>query len=177
MNLIKVTDIRITMSMLLLKDVFDAFLLEEAEVLTYAKLVINGRRNKNWYAGETASNMEDKDITDNITGNYTDLIRWKEAKNIFLGYIKGKKTPDLFKVSLKADCTMAEILLKDSGFYAKYLQEKPELHLQLRYENNELYVVTGIYNSNFSLDKAVENAWDKAVADWLQKNGVATAGM
>lgn len=173
MNLIKVTDIRITMSMLLLKDAFDAFLLEEAEVLTYARLVINGRRNKNWYAGETASDIEDTDITDHITGNYTDLIRWKEARNIFFGYIKGKKTPDLFKVSLKADQTMAEMLLKDSGFYGKYLQEKPELHLQLKYENNELYIITGIYNSNFSLDKSVENAWDQAVADWLRKNCVA----
>jgi len=51
MNLIKISDIKITMSMLLLKDAFDAFLLEEAEVLTYAKLVLNGRRNKNWYIG------------------------------------------------------------------------------------------------------------------------------
>ena len=42
MNLIKISDIKITMSMLLLKDAFDAFLLEEAEVLTYAKLVLNG---------------------------------------------------------------------------------------------------------------------------------------
>ncbi len=177
MNLIKVTDIRITMSMLLLKDAFDAFLLEEAEVLTYAKLLINGRRNKNWYAGETLSDMQDKDITDSITGNYTDLIRWKEAKNVFFGYIKGKKTPDLFKVSLKADSTMAEILLKDGGFYGKYLQEKPELHLQLRYENNGLCIVTGIYNSNFSMDKSVGNAWDEAVVNWLHQNGIATVNM
>ena len=47
MNLIKINDIRITMSMLLLKDAFDAFFLEEAEVMTFAKLQINGRRNKN----------------------------------------------------------------------------------------------------------------------------------
>ena len=70
MNLIKISDIRITMSMLLLKDAFDAFLLEEAEVLTYAKLVLNGRRNKNWYIGETGSEEpENNDITDE-TGNY-----------------------------------------------------------------------------------------------------------
>ena len=91
----------------------------------------------------------------------------------FFEYIKGKKTPDLFKVSLKADSSMAEIFLKDSGFYEKYLQEKPELHLQLRYENGTLCVVTGIYNNNFTLDKSVENAWDDAVVRWFKQNKVA----
>ena len=112
MNLIKISDIKITMSMLLLKDAFDAFLLEEAEVLTYAKLVLNGRRNKNWYIGEMESEEpENNDIIDE-TGNYTELVRWKEVKHVFFGYIKGKKTPDLFKVSLKADNKIANIFLK-----------------------------------------------------------------
>ena len=173
MNLIKISDIKITMSMLLLKDAFDAFLLEEAEVLTYAKLVLNGRRNKNWYIGETGSEEpENNDITDE-TGNYMELVRWKEVKHVFFGYIKGKKTPDLFKVSLKADNKIANIFLKDSGFYEKYLQEKPELHMQLRYENGTLCVVTGIYNSSFTLDKSVENAWDMAVQRWFQTNNVS----
>ncbi len=173
MNLIKISDIKITMSMLLLKDAFDAFLLEEAEVLTYAKLVLNGRRNKNWYIGEMESEEpENNDIIDE-TGNYTELVRWKEVKHVFFGYIKGKKTPDLFKVSLKADNKIANIFLKDSGFYEKYLQEKPELHMQLRYENRTLCVVTGIYNSSFILDKSVENAWDMAVQRWFQTNNVS----
>lgn len=173
MNLIKISDIRITMSMLLLKDAFDAFLLEEAEVLTYAKLVLNGRRNKNWYIGETEIEEPENNGIIDETGNYTELIRWKEVKNVFFEYIKGKKTPDLFKVSLKADSKIANIFLKDSGFYGKYLQEKPELHMQLRYENGTLCVVTGIYNNNFTLDKSVENAWDIAVQKWFQANNVS----
>ena len=80
---------------------------------------------------------------------------------------------DLFKVSLKADNKIANIFLKDSGFYEKYLQEKPELHMQLRYENGTLCVVTGIYNSTFTLDKSVENAWDIAVQRWFQTNNVS----
>lgn len=161
------------MSMLLLKDAFDAFFLEEAEVLTYAKLQINGRRNKNWYAGETDNDITYDNITRDGEGSFTELVRWKETRHVFFEYIKGKKTPDLFKVSLKADSSMAEIFLKDSGFYEKYLQEKPELHMQLRYENGLLCVVTGIYNNNFTLDKSVENAWDEAVVRWFRQNKVA----
>lgn len=172
MNLIKINDIRITMSMLLLKDAFDAFFLEEAEVMTFAKLQISGRRNKNWYAGETDNDINEDNITGSSTG-LTELVRWKETRHVFFEYIKGKKTPDLFKVSLKADSSMAEIFLKDSGFYEKYLQEKPELHLQLRYENGTLCVVTGIYNNNFTLDKSIENAWDDAVVRWFKQNKVA----
>lgn len=173
MNLIKINDIRITMSMLLLKDAFDAFFLEEAEVLTFAKLQINGRRNKNWYAGESDIDISEDYISGNGAGSFTELVRWKETRHVFFEYIKGKKTPDLFKVSLKADDIIAETLLKDSGFYEKYLQEKPELHMQLRYESGSLCVVTGIYNSNFILDKSVENAWDAAVVKWFRQNKVA----
>ena len=160
------------MSMLLLKDAFDAFFLEEAEVMTFAKLQINGRRNKNWYAGETDNDINEDNITGSSTG-LTELVRWKETRHVFFEYIKGKKTPDLFKVSLKADSKTANIFLKDSGFYEKYLQEKPELHMQLRYENGTLCVVTGIYNSSFTLDKSVENAWDIAVQRWFQTNNVS----
>ncbi len=172
MNLIKISDIRTAMSLLLLKDAFDAFLLEEAEVLTYAKLLINGRRNKNWYAGETDSDITDRSIINNETGGFTELVRWKEVKGIFFEYIKGRKTPYRLKVSLKADNSTAGIFLKDSGFYGLYMQEKPELHLQLRYENGTLCVLTGVYNSTFTLDKSLENAWGESVARWLSQNNV-----
>ncbi len=162
MNLIKINDIKLTMSMLLLKDAFDGFFLEKAEVVTYAKLVLNGRRNKNWYEEENLDKIFN-----------TEFVRWREIKHIFFEYIKGKKTPDIFKISLKADEEIAEIFLKDSGFYEKYVEEKPELHLQLRYEKKELCVVTGIYNSNFTLDKTVENAWDEAVSKWFIKNKIS----
>ncbi len=156
MNLIKINDIKITMSLLLVKDAFDSFFLEEAEVVTFAKLVLNGKRNKNWYIEEE-----------------TKLVRWGEVKHIFFEYIKGKQTPDIFKVSLKADDKTAEALLKDSGFYKKYMEAKPELHLQLRYEKRELYAVTGFYNSNFTLDKTLEHMWDEAVVKWLIKNKIS----
>ncbi len=173
MNLIKINDIRAAMSMLLLKDAFDAFFLEEAEAMTFAKLQISGRRNKNWYAGETDNDINEDVINGSSIGILTNLVRWKETRHIFFEYIKGKKTPDLFKVSLKADGSIAEVFLKDSGFYEKYLQEKPELHMQIRYENGTLCVVTGIYNKNFTLDKSIENAWDDAVVKWFRKNKVA----
>jgi len=173
MNLIKINDIRAAMSMLLLKDAFDAFFLEGAEAMTFAKLQISGRRNKKWYAGETDNDINEDVINGSSTGSLTDLVRWKETRHIFFEYIKGKKTPDLFKVSLKADGSIAEVFLKDSGFYEKYLQEKPELHMQIRYENGTLCVVTGIYNENFTLDKSIENAWDDAVVKLFRKNKVA----
>lgn len=177
MNLIKINDIKILMGQLLAGDMFDRFFLDEAEAVTYAKLTLNGRRNINWYKGETdisytaKTDIYDKDMNDkdmDISG-VSELIRWKEAKHIFFEFIKGKKTPDLFKVSLKADEEMAYNILKESGFYDMYLKVKLELHMQLRYENNELNVVTGIYNREFTLDKSLENAWDKAVMEWLRR--------
>lgn len=170
MNSIKIIDIKMTMAMLLLKDAFDEFFLEEAEALTYAKIVLNGKRNKNWYLGENAG--EKNEESDGKSDDFSGLVKWKEVKHIFFEYIKGKKTPDIFKVSLKADDKIAGMFLADSGFYEKYVQEKPELHMQFRFEKGELYVITGIYSQIFTLDKSVENAWDEAVKRWFQKNKI-----
>jgi len=159
MNLFKINDIKATMSMLLVKDAFDGFLLEEAQVITFAKLVLNGKRNKNWQ-----EDGEEK---------YGELASWKEARHILFEYIKGRKTPDVFKVFLKADCKIAEDFLRDSGVYNKYLAEKPELHMQIKYEKDMLCVITGIYSSTFTMDKTVEDAWDKAVAGWFVKNKIS----
>ncbi len=161
MNLIKINDIRATMGMLLLKETFDGFFLEEAEALTYAKLKVSGRRNKKWY-------IEEEDGAD-----LTELLRWKEVKGIFFEYIKGAKSPEVFRVSLKADDAAAKSILGDVGYYEAFRASPLQLHLQLRYEKDVLCIITGIYNSEFALDRTMENAWDDAVKKWIAGSGIS----
>lgn len=161
MNLITINDIKITMAMLLGKDVFNKFLLDEAEVMTYAKLTLNGRRNMKWYD------------TEEIERGLSEFIKWGEIRQIFFDYIKGSKTPEYFKVSLKADDIVAKQMLEDSGCYDKYVSLGTQLHMQIRYGNDVLQIVTGVYNSQFTMDKTVENAWDNAVKEWIKALGIS----
>ena len=49
MILLKISEIQKAMAHLLIRDAFDECYLEQAEVLTFAKLTMQGGRNPNWY--------------------------------------------------------------------------------------------------------------------------------
>ena len=74
MIVFKILDTKDMMSHLLLKETFDNWFLVEAQVTTFARLGIAGRRNRNWYDQEN---------------DQTDLIGWEKCDrscfNIFVG--------------------------------------------------------------------------------------------
>ena len=52
MILLKIFDLNEMMAHLLLRESFDTFLLEEANITTFAKMEIKGRRNREWFDWE-----------------------------------------------------------------------------------------------------------------------------
>lgn len=161
MILLQISDIKSTMAHLLIRESFDKFFMESAEVVTFASMALRGRRNGEWYDTEE---QREKAL---------EWVYWKEVKNIVFSYIKGEKTPSILKVSLKADQEMAADLLQSSGVWSQFLEQKPELLLQFRYENGQLSVITGISYRSFILDKQIEFAWDAAVKQYFKHLGIA----
>ncbi len=161
MTSLKITDIKSTMAKLLLKEDFDELYLEKAEVKTFAMLSVNGKRNMNWYDD------------DEKEAGLSALLKWKEMKHIFFEYIKGKKTPELFRIVLKADENMAKHMLAESGVYGQYVSSGADLFLRVLYEKEILTIVTGISQKEFSLDKSLEFAWDDAVKRWLKEKNLS----
>lgn len=88
MILLKISEIQKAMAHLLIRDAFDECYLEQAEVLTFAKLTMQGGRNPNWYDEAPAD----------------DRVRWKECKPTIFTYIKGDRTPTMMRISLKCQC-------------------------------------------------------------------------
>ena len=157
MILLNISEIKYAMTQFLLRDSFDEFYLEQADVVTFAKLTLWGKRNPNWYD-------EKPD---------TEWVYWQELKPVVFSYIKGDRTPVMMRISLKASPQLGEKLLQNSGVLAQYDAERPDLNLQIRYENNALAVVTGITRRQFSLDKQMEFAWDGAVKQYFREIGIA----
>ena len=52
----------------------------------------------------------------------------------------------------------------------------PALYLNIRYEDSTLYCVTGLSLKIFTLDKTIEQEWDRQGELLLKKMGIACTG-
>lgn len=164
---LKITDIKNFMGRLLLKDDFDLFLTEKAEVLTSYEMSLSGRRNLEWY---------DSDVSEKLVQEMPEAVvwmTWGELKNNVFEFIKGKQSPVYLRLSFRVSGKMAEEFMKDSGILQLYLEQMPELHFQVRYERKELVIVSGISFPQFTLDKSLERAWDEMLSVLLKKKGIS----
>lgn len=155
------------MGKLLLRDSFDRFLLEKAQVLTASELILSGHRSRKWYDTDVWEEMERENPAD------CHYMSWKEMKTIVFSYIKGSQSPQLMRLSFKAAQPQIEEWLSDSGVLKIYQQLMPDLLLQLRYENEKLQLVTGIAFSQFEMDKTIERAWDETIRVFLHREQIA----
>ena len=157
MIVLKIFDVKDIMAHLLLEESFDGYFLEEVSVTTYAKLKLQGKRNKAWYDMEKGEKSP------------PELLYWKEAKPLIYSYIKGKKTPHSFLISLKlAEEEISRLL--GNQLFAFFVEEQGmECLLHFRFEKGNLFVVTGTSYRNFTMDKRGELAWDNGVKGLLQQ--------
>ncbi|MDD7402506.1 MAG: DUF5721 family protein [bacterium] len=158
---LNILDIKNMMAQLLLRETFDNFYLEEASVTTFANLKINGRRNQEWY------DTEERD------GEKSYLVFWKEVRNILFQYIKGKKTPAFFSISLKLCNEEAGKYIQDEKVLHLLNEGKIEFLLHFRFEKEKLFVVTGSSQKEFIIDKMPENSWDMSVKNYMKQLNIS----
>lgn len=163
MILLEISDIKMAMVHLLVRDSFDTFYLDSAEITTYATMSLRGRRNAAWYDS-------DQQREESVLSEW---IRWSEAKFTIFSYIKGNKTPDTMKIILKADSDWLKPMLIQSGLEELYLQQRPDFILNLRYEKDSLSVITGVSQPEFTMDKQLEFAWDDMLPYYFKHLGIA----
>ena len=153
MILLNIFDVKETMSHLLLRESFDEYLLEEVSVTTVAALKIQGRRNAAWY--------DEKEEAQALP----DHLYWKEVKGFIFSYIKGKKTPTSFTVTLKLTAEEMAGIMPQADLAQLLQKQSTQVMLQFRFEKGKLSVVTGTVSSVFTMDKSVSIAWDNVVKD------------
>lgn len=154
MKLIKITDVKTFMSCILIKDMFDNFLLEDASITTYNTFNIDGHIVKSYFTDEEYKAMPEE------------LSYWHNIKPICYDLIKGKKTPVKFKFILKADRKLTASLLEEAGLSFS-LNDIGGLYINIRYENNILDCISATNLNLFTLDKSLEHAWNEYVNKFL----------
>ncbi len=140
------------MSHLLLKSTFHRFTFISGEVTTYNKFCIDGYLHKDFFDEKPER----------------EYSCWKEVQEFFLAIIRGKRTPLNFKIilSLAPGDTKAFLLRHEIAFRPEEVQG---LYLNLHYDGQTLQCITGTSMHTFTMDKSLEQEWDRSVQDFFAK--------
>lgn len=155
MKCIHITEVKKFMGRLLMSGDFDAYLLSEAEIVTFNLFKINGQIQKRFYSTEEYESLGSPLWSE-----------WGKIRPLCFEIIKGSKTPLRFKIVLRLNDREIERLVQESGLsYA--LEDIGGLYLNFVYENNSLNCITGASMNLFTMDKSLEQAWDKCAEQRL----------
>lgn len=151
------TDVKECMGKLLLSETFDPFYFIEGEIVTFSTFTMDGYLKKVFFDAENAPERE--------------YALWKDVREFCFSIIKGKRTPLSFKFVLGlSDSNIEKLLLQQE------LDFKPQdvrgLYINLKYDGQNLQCVTGTAMNLFSMDKSLEQAWDKMVQKFFTQKEI-----
>lgn len=151
------TDVKECMGKLLLSETFDPFYFIEGEIVTFSTFTIDGYLKKDFYDAENAPERE--------------YALWKDVREFCFSIIKGKRTPLSFKFILGlSDSNIEKLLLQQE------LDFKPQdvrgLYINLKYDGQNLQCITGTAMNLFTMDKSLEQAWDKMIQKFFTQKEI-----
>lgn len=142
MESFEISDVRGLMNALLVNNVFDAYYVIEVRVNVRNSWTIGGKI----------------DSSDDENGN-NQYLKWSELKTSVFNIVRGKTLPKLLNVSfIMPEDIVGKVLDKAGGQYS--VNDIKSLHMNLRFENSILSIISGTTLSGFSMDKTIEHAWD-----------------
>lgn len=155
-----ILDVKDFMAKLLIQTVFDNFLLTEMEINTFTKFQIQGRINKSYFSSDEIELLQDRS-----------LVKWNEVRGIAFQIMKGNKTPSSFHIVLQLSPENVEKLTSSTGVPLKAV-DITGLYMHLKYENNQLTMITGTGVKIFTMDKTLDKEWDDMAKKFLKHHGI-----
>ncbi len=153
-------EVKVFMSKLLAGNTFDTFLLREMELQTFTGFTITGQLNEGFFSKEEIELREEQKA-----------VTWGEVRQIAFSMIKGNKTPLSLKIVFQLPTKQCENLLSSIGGGFR-LEEIGGCYINIRFEKGELRVITGTAMKTFTMDKTLEQEWDRMVKDILKEQGI-----
>ncbi|HHV10085.1 MAG TPA: hypothetical protein GXX75_07390 [Clostridiales bacterium] len=157
---LNMVEVKVFMSKLLAGNSFDAFLLREMELQTFTGFTITGQLNEAFFSKDEMELREEQKS-----------VVWGDVRQIAFSMIKGNKTPLSLKIVFQLPRNQCEALLDSIGTGLR-LEEIGGLYLNIRFEKGKLRVITGTAIKTFTLDKTLEQEWDRRVKEILKEQGL-----
>lgn len=158
---LKVVDVKACMNKLLLQNVFDNFLVSEVEVNMANRHVIQGELNKSFLSNDELEALNGRQYS-----------TWSEIRPMVLQLMKGNRTPTSFKMVFILSKSNTEHVIEKNGLPFRY-EDLGGLFLNIRFDSNGLYFITGTSIKVFTLDKTLDQVWDKDVRTFLKYHEIA----
>lgn len=155
-------DIKDFMNKLLCTDLFDHFLLQEAVISTYVTHTIDGRLNPDFFSPEDAP---------------YDLIRqtaispFSLLRPVCLQLMKGNRTPLGFRFVFQLSPENQRRTIEKSGSSFR-TEDITGMFLNLKYQDQKLTCTTGISYRTFSMDKSLEQEWDRLITVFFRNHKI-----
>ena len=157
---LKITDLKDFTNKLFLGETFDAFWLNQAEIITSNIFTIDGRLQTEFF---------DNDEQEFLTSSHRIFSLWKEVKPFCYSVIRGKRAPLSFKIVLQFSPNKAAALLQNAS-----LSIAPELvtglYLNLQYKNKTLLCTTGTSLKTFIPGKDLDHLWEQYMMEFFRRN-------
>lgn len=162
MILCKIKDKKDFIGKLLASECFDSFLLKEASIHGFVPYQIDGHINKSFFHGD--------DLNTNGYLAY-EYAQWKDIRPVCFDLIKGKRTPTKFMFVLYLKPEAVNAMFEKAGLSLENSLVQ-NLILNIRFEQGEMSITTGVDYSGFTLDKQGEQLWDTTTRKFLDKKEI-----
>lgn len=160
---LKITDIGTFINKLLKEGICDHFLLQEAVITQAATFTIDGSLQADYFDSEETGNLQLQDLS---------YVPFSLMRPHCLKLMQGKKKPLYFKFVFLLSPANQLNTVERAG--TSFLPEDVSgMYLHFTYKNETLTCTTGISYRKFSLDKTLDQEWDRLVPVFLRKNGIA----
>ena len=157
---LKIEEVKSFMAKLITSTLFDEFVLKEMEILTFTSFHVSGQFHDKFF---TKEELEER--------GGEQAVLWGEIRGIALAMIRGNKSPISMKIVFQLPQAQTNKLVENLGGRLKP-EDVGGLYLNIRFEKNELHIITGTAIKTFSLDKTLEQEWDIWVKGFLKSHGI-----
>ncbi|MCR5357668.1 MAG: DUF5721 family protein [Lachnospiraceae bacterium] len=171
MKLFKINNAAIFMTGLLSEKetVFDSFLLSEAIISTSNAYTIDGHINKDFYTADELDLLREKAKESGRIFS-ENLIRWESVKGYCYSYIRGKKPPLSFRITLAL--AQENVIKFLNSVDSPVLPEQiSSLNVNIKYDGGALTCTTAVSLNIFSIDRTLNEAWDNMFERFLDSHG------
>lgn len=164
---LSISDIKDFTNKLFIADIFDNFLVTEASFVTFFSVSLDGRLVKK----EEESHREYGQEKPGQEKSDRDYVLWKQIKPLAFQIIKGKQLPKSFRIVFKLSAENTAKTISSLGLSLS-ADEVSGLFLNIRYENKQIFCVTGCSMKAFTMDKTLEKEWDQVVRRFLRHHRI-----
>lgn len=157
---LKIGEVKTFMGMLLTNTLFDELILKEMEIQTFTSFQVSGQFYDNFFSDEELE----------IRGKEKAVL-WGELRSIALSIIRGHKSPLMMKIVFQLPSNQSDKLVESLGGKLR-VEDVGGLYMNIRFEKNELHIITGTAIKTFTLDKTLDIEWDRWVKSFLSNQGI-----